>query len=138
SAAPPARSNNVAEPAARETTPPAARENPSAPRPNVYTNENIPRAPQPASTEQPNSTGKEREATTPQQKPAEQPKEVAPSQQRPPVKFAPPPRAKDENYDVHPPLNNKSEAPQQEHRQAPPPKSEPKSQSKEKDSKPKN
>jgi hypothetical protein len=45
---------------------------------------------------------------------------------RPPVRFAPPVKAKDENYDVHPPLNRKPEAqPKQESK----PKSEPKPKS---------
>jgi hypothetical protein len=131
-AEPPARPNNAAEPAVRENNQPAARDNSTAPRPNVYTNENIPHAPQPSATEKPQPA----QAFQQQPKPNENPQEAAPTQ-RPPVKFAPPPRAKEENYDVHPPLNNKSEAPQKEQRQEPPAKSQPKSQPKDQDSKPK-
>jgi hypothetical protein len=45
---------------------------------------------------------------------------------RPPVRFAPPVKAKDENYDVHPPLNRKSEEPPKKESK---PKPEPKSKS---------
>ncbi len=130
---PPARNENLAQPASRENNQPA-RENPSAPRPNVYTNENIPRS-QPATTE------KQQENPAFQQpKPNERPQEAAPQTQRPPVRYAPPPQAREENYDVHPPLNHNTAAPQQERKQEPPPKSESKPQPKEskpKDSKPK-
>jgi hypothetical protein len=48
------------------------------------------------------------------------------TQSQPPVRFAPPVKAKDENYDVHPPLNHKAESqPKQESK----PKSEPKPKS---------
>ncbi len=53
------------------------------------------------------------------------------NQNRPPVRFAPPVKAKDENYDVHPPLNHNAPA-----KSAPKPKSEPKSESKPKSGKP--
>ena len=129
---PPARSENLAQPDARVNNQPT-RENPSAPRPNVYTNENIPRS-QPATTE------KQQENPAYQQpRPNERAQEAAPQTQRPPVRYAPPPQAKEENYDVHPPLNHNAAAPQ-ERKQEPPPKSESKPQPKEsksKDSKPK-
>jgi len=49
---------------------------------------------------------------------------------RPPVRYTPPVKAKDENYDVHPPLNQKSQAqPKTESKPAPPPKSESKPKS---------
>jgi hypothetical protein len=111
---PAARANNTAEPAVRENNQPV-HENPASPRPNVYTNENIPRAPQPSPAEK----AQENQAFQ-RQKSEEKSQEAAPTEQRPPVKFAPPPRAKEENYDVHPPLNRKTEAPQQEHRSEPP------------------
>jgi hypothetical protein len=113
---PPARTNGAAEPAVRENNQPV-RENPSAPRPNVYTNENIPHAPPPSAAEK----AREDRAFQ-QQKSEEKSQEAAPTEQRPPVKFAPPSRAKEENYDVHPPLNRKTEAPQQqqERRSEPP------------------
>jgi hypothetical protein len=107
-AVPPARANNTAEPTVRENNQPA-RENPSAPRPNVYTNENIPHAPPPSAAEK-----AQEDRAFQQQKSEEKSQEAAPTEQRPPVKFAPPPRAKEENYDVHPPLNRKTEAPQQQ------------------------
>jgi hypothetical protein len=112
-AEPPAPSENV--------TQPAARENPQAARSNVYTNDNIPHAPPLTASEK-----------AQQQTPA-----AAPKTQRPPVRFAPPPKAKEENYDVHPPLNRNTAAPQ-ERKQEPPPKAESKSQSTEKNNKPKN
>ena len=112
---PPARTNNAAEPAVRENNQPA-RENPSAPHPNVYTNENIPHAPPPSAAEK----AQENQAFQ-QEKAEEKRQEAAPTEQRSPVKFAPPPRAKEENYDVHPPLNRKTEAPQQEERRSEPP-----------------
>ncbi len=58
------------------------------------------------------------------------------SEARPAMKFTPPVKARDENYDVHPPLNNKqTQAPppkQQERHAAPPPKSEDKDKDKDK------
>jgi hypothetical protein len=110
----PARTNNAAQPAVGENNQPA-REAPSAPRSTVYTNENIPHAPPPSAAE------KAQENQAFQREKAEQKaQEAAPTEQRPPVKFAPSPRAKEENYDVHPPLNRKTEAPQQERRSEPP------------------
>jgi hypothetical protein len=118
---PPARTNNAPEPAARMNVAPepAARESdPPAPRPNVYTNENIPHAPPPSATAK-----AQEDRAFQQSKAAEKPLEPAPSEARQAMKFAPPPKAKDENYDVHPPLNHKTEAPQQEeHRSEAPPK----------------
>jgi hypothetical protein len=113
---PPARTNRAAEPAVRTNNQPA-RENPSAPRPNVYTNENIPHTPPPSAAEK-----AQEDRAFQQQKSEEKSQEAAPTEQRPPVKFAPPARAKEENYDVHPPLNRKTEAPQQqqERRSEPP------------------
>jgi hypothetical protein len=130
-AVPPARNENLAQPATRESNEPA-RENPSAPRPNVYTNENIPHAPPPTASEKAQQSN-----AVQQPKPNEKPQEAQPQTQRPPVRFAPPPKANEENYDVHPPLNHDTAAPQ-ERKQTPPPKGESKSQPKEKDAKPKN
>jgi hypothetical protein len=48
-----------------------------------------------------------------------------PENTRPTVRFTPPVKAKDENYDVHPPLNQKGQAqPRTESKPAPPPKTE--------------
>lgn len=127
-----ARNENLAQPAARENNEPA-RENPQTPRPSVYTNENIPHPPAAATKQKPQESNAVQQAK-PNEKPQERTEEAQPQTQRPPVRYAPPPKAKEENYDVHPPLNHNTAAPQ-ERKQEPPPKSE--SKPKEKDKKPK-
>ncbi len=131
---PPARNENLTQPAVRENNEPA-RDNPQAPRSNVYTNENIPHAP-PLTESEKAQQSKEAQQPKPNEKPQERTQEAAPQTQRPPVRFAPPPKAKEENYDVHPPLNHNTAAPE-ERKQEPPPKSESKPQPKAKDNKPK-
>jgi len=50
--------------------------------------------------------------------------EVKPAEVKPPVKYSAPIKAKDENYDVHPPLNQKPSQPKPEPKPAPPPKAD--------------
>jgi hypothetical protein len=94
------RSNNM-EPAPKASEP-AARSNPPTPANN-----------EPARTapyEQQGSNNQQRPAE-PKPNPVEKPIEQPTYQQHPAVKYTPPTRAKDENYDVHPPLNDKKTAP---------------------------
>jgi hypothetical protein len=98
----------VNEPAARATQP-APRPNPpasnaparSTPYYEQQGSNNQSRSPETSAAPKPNP------AERPVEKPAEQPA----YQQHPAVKYTPPTRAKDENYDVHPPLNEKKAAP---------------------------
>jgi uncharacterized protein DUF6600 len=111
--------------------------NPSAPRSNnaaparppvpMYTNDDVARAPQYPNTdaraninnnananERQNPNGNER-ANTNGRPPANDA-----TQQHPAVKFTPPTKAKDDDYDVHPPLNHHATTPAPaEHQQAP-------------------
>jgi hypothetical protein len=100
------------EPAARPNPPaannqPARNEPPPAvvSRPEPITNDTLRQDSGTRESQRPADYDSQRHAPQPaNQRPAQQP------QQRPAVKFAPPARAKDENYDVHPPLNQKPES----------------------------
>jgi len=110
---------------AHAITPAPAR--PAAP---TYTNDNLSRTPQYPNTdtrttvnsnERPNAdTNEKRNANANDRRPAA----AEPSQQHPAVKFAPPTKAKEEQYDVHPPLNQKAPPPA-EHKEAPAPATHP-------------
>jgi hypothetical protein len=115
----PAHPNNAEPPARNNTVEPPNRANPNAEPPARN-----------STFEPPNRSNKNAEPEHVNPPPAnnnrneEERRQVAP----PPVKFAPPVRAKEENYDVHPPLNNRPEPPpppRQESKPAPPPKSPP-------------
>ena len=91
----------------------------------TYTNDNLARAPQYPNTDAPanvrtdandrqNANGSERTNTN------ERPPANDSAQQHPAVKFTPPTKAKDDDYDVHPPLNHHANTPAPaEHQQAP-------------------
>jgi hypothetical protein len=100
-----------AAPAVREANPAPA----AAPKPQVYEQQNppanrsvAPEANRPMTESEPTAAPPRRQ----ENRPAEQ-------QQHPAVKFAPPTKANDQMYDVHPPLNQRPA-------NAPPPKAEPK------------
>ena len=67
--------------------------------------------------ERQNANGNERRPTSPNERPAANDA----AQQHPAVKFTPPTKAKDDDYDVHPPLNHHANtpAPAEHHEQAP-------------------
>jgi hypothetical protein len=88
-------------------------------RPEVYEKQNPP-------TERENTpTTEQRQSFNPQQRPSSEEQRPAEQQQHPAVKFTPPTRAKDQMYDVHPPLNESRPAVQQERKEAPAPQSKP-------------
>jgi hypothetical protein len=138
--------NTSAAPRGGQAAPSAPRSNNAAPaRPPVpmYTNDSLARTPQYPNTDaranvnankqqnaNSNANANERPNTN------ERPPANDAVQQHPAVKFTPPTKAKDDDYDVHPPLNHKaSTPPPAEHHEAPapapaslpapPPKSEP-------------
>ncbi len=98
-------------------------------RPEVYEKQN------PPSAQENTQTTEQRKNYTPQQRNPNVGQPPAEQQQHPAVKFAPPTRAKDQMYDVHPPLNEQhsaqpqqrkeSTAPQQQQKSSPPPTSHP-------------
>jgi hypothetical protein len=138
----PRANNAVAEPA-RVPAPPPAPARPPAP---VYNNDNLARTPQYPNTdarvtvnsnnnEKPNANANGNERPNASERP---PAAQAP-QQHPAVKFTPPTKAKDDDYDVHPPLNHKANAPPPaEHKEAPAPASHPAPPPKQESSHPKN
>ena len=91
----------------------------------TYTNDNLARAPQYPNTDAPanirndanerqNANGNERTNTN------ERPPANDAVQHHPAMKFTPPTKAKDDDYDVHPPLNHHANTPAPaEHQQAP-------------------
>lgn len=90
-------------------------------RPEVYEKQNPPSAQENLQT-----TGQEQRYSQQQHNPnAGQP--PADQQQHPAVKFTPPTRAKEQMYDVHPPLNEERESQPQERKQAPAPQQQQKS-----------
>ncbi len=98
---------------------------PARPPARTYTNDDVARAPQYPNTdsranlnnnanERPNANANERPNTN------GRPPANDAAQQHPAVKFTPPTKAKDNDYDVHPPLNHHANAPAPaEHQQAP-------------------
>ncbi len=128
-----------------EQRPVVARLNPAVSRPApVYTNDtrpfNHPQPKQPqAGTQQPSNNGF-RSFTPPSEAArggnAGQPQQDQQSQhqqytERPSMKYTPQPKARDEMYDVHPPLNQKqAQPPKQEEHRAPPPAEKPKEENK--------
>jgi hypothetical protein len=111
---------------------------PSAPRANnaappMYNNDSLARSPKYPNTdapanarndananERPNASGNERPNAN------ERPPANDAAQQHPAVKFTPPTKAKDDDYDVHPPLNHHANTPPPaEHHEAPAPASHP-------------
>jgi hypothetical protein len=140
--------NTSAAPRGGQAAPSAPRSNNAAPaRPPVpmYTNDSLARTPQYPNTDaraNVNTNANERQNANGNANANERPNtnERPPAndtvQQHPAVKFTPPTKAKDDDYDVHPPLNHKaSTPPPAEHHEAPapapaslpapPPKSEP-------------
>src|SRR5271169_5163040 len=139
----PVTSHNLVHAANASPAPGAGQGGASAPRSNnaaparppvpTYTNDDVARAPQYPNTDarakiNTNANANERPGTN------ERPPANAAAQQRPAVKFTPPTKAKDDDYDVHPPLNHHAstpppaehhEAPAPASHPAPPPKSEP-------------
>jgi len=108
--------------------PPSPRGGQPAP---VYNNDNLARAPAYPNTdaraninnnanERPNANGNERQNSN------ERPPANDATQQHPAVKFTPPVKAKDDDYDVHPPLNHHANTPPPaEHHEAQAPASHP-------------
>ncbi|MGA8222776.1 MAG: DUF6600 domain-containing protein [Candidatus Acidiferrales bacterium] len=131
-AKPPAEENRVAEPPPHtNAAPPPAKAVVSPPPPPARVNNEAQPAHPSTNFEKPVEKPQERPVEKPQERPQEQP------QQHPAVKYAPPVKAKDEMYDVHPPLNNKpapAPAPKAEEKKAAPPsKSEEKAPAKDKE-----
>ena len=129
-----------------EQRPVVARLNPAVSRPApVYTNDTQPfnhpqpKQPQAQGGAQPSNNGFR--PFTPPNEAARggntgQPQQEQQSQRqqytdRPSMKYTPPPKARDEMYDVHPPLNQKqAQPPKQEEHRAPPPAEKPKEENK--------
>jgi hypothetical protein len=127
---PPAGGNRAAEPPparANVAPPPAEPKTPPPPPPARGTYEAQPARP---------NTPDEKPAEKPQERPVERPQEQPP--QHPAVKNPPPVKAKEEMYDVHPPLNQKPAPPpkKEEEKKAPPKKEEEKASPKDKDKPP--
>ncbi|MFZ3214562.1 MAG: DUF6600 domain-containing protein [Candidatus Acidiferrales bacterium] len=122
---------NGAQPAARGNaftnteTPARGNEQPAPARPaapTLYTNDNLPHAPRPDSDAAPNTESNERNNGNSASSANGRPGNNGAAQPRPAVKFTPPTKARDDMYDVHPPLNQRPTtprpAPQPQHEQA--------------------
>src|SRR5580658_2899153 len=117
---------------------PASRANGTSPTPArrpapVYTNDNLARAPQypntdarPSVNTNANANAHERQNANGKERTNERSPVNDATQQHPAVKFTPPTEAKDDDYDVHPPLNHHANVPAPaEHQQAQAPASHP-------------
>ncbi|HXY79078.1 MAG TPA: DUF6600 domain-containing protein [Candidatus Bathyarchaeia archaeon] len=129
-----------------EQRPVVARLNPAVSRPApVYTNDTRPfNHPQPTQPQAQGGTPPSNNGFRPFTPPSDaarggnagQPQQEQQSQrqqytERPSMKYTPPPKARDEMYDVHPPLNQKqAQPPKQEEHRAPPPAEKPKEENK--------
>jgi hypothetical protein len=103
----------------------------------MYTNDNVARAPQYPNTDahanintndRPNTNANERQNANGNERTNtnDRPPANDAAQQHPAVKFTPPTKAKDDDYDVHPPLNHHANAPAPaEHQDAQAPASHP-------------
>jgi hypothetical protein len=142
----PVTSHNVVHAVNASTAPgagqPAPRANGTAPTPArrpvpMYTNDNVARAPQYPNTDaranintndRPNTNANERQNANGNERTNtnDRPPANDAAQQHPAVKFTPPTKAKDDDYDVHPPLNHHANAPAPaEHQDAQAPASHP-------------
>jgi hypothetical protein len=120
----PVTSHNVVHSVNASAAPGPAQPTTSSARP-VYTNDDVARAPQYPNTDaranintnaNANANANGRQGANGNQRPPAN----AAAQQHPAVKFTPPTKAKDDDYDVHPPLNHHANTPApQEHQQAP-------------------
>jgi hypothetical protein len=132
--------NTSAAPRGGQAATSATRANGTAPTPArspvpMYTNDSLARAPQYPNTDaranvNTNANGNERPNANAngheRQNANERPPANDAVQQHPAVKFTPPTKAKDDDYDVHPPLNHHaSTPPPAEHHEAPAPASHP-------------
>jgi hypothetical protein len=127
--------NASAAPGAGQTAPRADGTSPTpARRPApVYTNDNLARAPQypntdarPSVNTNANANAHERQNANGKERTNERSPVNDAAQQHPAVKFTPPTKAKDDDYDVHPPLNHHANVPAPaEHQQAQAPASHP-------------
>jgi len=129
----PVTSHNVVHAANASAAPGAGQAGASAPRSNsaaparppvpMYTNDDVARAPQYPNTDARaniNTNANARPNANERPNTNERPPANDAAQPRPAVKFTPPTKAKDDDYDVHPPLNHHaSTPPPAEHHEAP-------------------